>query len=207
MCLRARDAYVALADDTPASFAASLSSLVWSTLRLGGGLFSGGLALPPPPPPPGAASSSKGKEKAVEGDEDGEQVDKPVPSLAINGSELELSPAQAQSAFPDDPSTPTAATSNGEPSTPVASPPLSPRAALARTASSSSSAPSTPTRSVAPSPRPADASPFAALPPEPLVLLVPFFELLNSNKTFCTLVFASRADSGASSSLSLSPFT
>ncbi|GAA5923501.1 hypothetical protein JCM3775_000407 [Rhodotorula graminis] len=201
VCLRARDAYVALADDTPASFAASLSSLVWSTLRLGGGLFSGGLALPPPPPPPGAATSGKGKEKAVEGEDDGEQVDRPVPSLAINGSELELSPAPAQSAFSADSSTPAAVTSsNGESSTPVTSPPLSPRAALTRTASSSSSTPTTPTRTSASrprSPRPADESPFAALPPEPLVLLVPFFELLNSNKTFCTLVFASRADSSS----------
>ncbi|BGP39069.1 hypothetical protein JCM10449v2_003007 [Rhodotorula kratochvilovae] len=191
VCLRARNAYIALADDTPASFVASLSSLVWSTLRLSSEFFTGGFALPPPPPPPGAARR-KGKERAVEGgSEAGEgdsEPDRPVPSLTINGGEPPLSPVPEVATpvvAPTAPDAPAAAV-NGESS-----------AAASTSASFPSPAPApalapAPTPSPSPKPRAEDA-PFAALPPAMLVLLLPFYELLNSNKTFCSLVFGPRS--------------
>lgn len=202
VCLRARDAYVALADDTPASFAASLSSLVWSTLRIGGELLSGGIALPGPPPPLSlhGAGRSKGKEKAVEvdGGEDGEgegEKEEGVPSTSSKGSEVPRSPnGDAPAPLADGPSPPAAPLLNGPGGSSSSSPSTPPPSSPPPAAAPPNPAARAPThlRPLPPPRRRTDDSPFAALPPEALVLLVPFSELLTSNKTFSALVFAPR---------------
>ncbi|GJN89778.1 hypothetical protein Rhopal_002767-T1 [Rhodotorula paludigena] len=207
VCLRARDSYLAVADDAPASFVATLSSLVWSTLRLGGDFLSGaaGFSLPPPPPrqaeeEEGARArrrKEKGKDKATEEDESEGQVpgkaDAPIPTLTINGGDAPPSPHAAEAS----------STAEGDLSgtdAPAASPPPAsdPSPSPFRTSTTAPSAPSRPapaprTRSSGPGPG-TEETPFAALPPEMLVILVPMYELLNSNKTFCSLVFAERGN-------------
>ncbi|GAA6046333.1 hypothetical protein JCM3770_004868 [Rhodotorula araucariae] len=188
VCLRARGAYTAVADDTPASFVASLSSLVWSTLRLGGDFFAGGFALPPPPPPP-SDTKRKGKERAIEGAceaRDGD-ADKPVPSLVINGGDAPPAPLRDTVEPVSEPpaSNASAGAGRGEP-------------AGAASTSNHAAPPPTPGPASAPSPSPSpkprsEDAPFAALPPAMLVLLLPFYELVNSNKTFCSLVFSPRS--------------
>ncbi|GAA5971807.1 hypothetical protein JCM11641_001521 [Rhodosporidiobolus odoratus] len=78
-----------------------------------------------------------------------------------------------------------------------------PRTSTPQKPSTSSCSPSAMANGVKPIPQPPPASlrtedkPFEAMPPEMLVLLLPLFELMNSNKTFCSLLFAETPDATA----------
>ncbi|CDR43369.1 RHTO0S08e00826g1_1 [Rhodotorula toruloides] len=199
VCSRARDSYVSISDDTPPSLVASLSSFVKS-LRITE-FLTGGFYLPPPPLPAplngqggtqnGAAGSEdvkgKGKEEeVVEEKPDNEDAPKDE-TVPVNGSG-DVSASASSSASPTSPRKPPPPTislpaSPTSPTRPTSRrPPLSPR-------SSSTSLKL----------RPEDA-PFATMPPEMVVVLLAFYELLNSNKTFCSLVFGEREE-GAPPSL------
>ncbi|BGP31189.1 hypothetical protein JCM10296v2_002953 [Rhodotorula toruloides] len=195
VCSRARDSYVAISDDTPPSLVASLSSFVKS-LRITE-FLTGGFYLPPPPfPAPlngqggeqnGGANGdvkSKGKEKeVVEEKPEGEEVSKDE-TAPLNGSS-DMRPSTSSPASP---------TSPCKPLPPTISLPASPTSPASRRPPPSSRSSSTSLKL-----RPEDA-PFASMPPEMVVVLLAFYELLNSNKTFCSLVFGERED-GAPPSL------
>ncbi|GAA6004895.1 hypothetical protein JCM10207_008445 [Rhodosporidiobolus poonsookiae] len=193
VCQSSRDAYLALADDTPPSFVASLTSFL-ASFRITE-LLTSPFSLPPPPsssktplipstpasPTPSSPEKGKAKEEPTE--------DEPL----SNGKTDEAPPADqpaeaAPSAPPAPPVTPKKQTgSSPPPSTPPAQP-------------------STPAASAKPPLKRADGSlrpeeaPFAAMPPDMAVLLLPFYELLNSNKTFGSLVF-SETETGETSTL------
>ncbi|BGP15057.1 hypothetical protein JCM10213_002799 [Rhodosporidiobolus nylandii] len=179
VCLSARDAFTALADDSPPSLAASLTSF-FTSFRITE-LLAAPFSLPPPPTPskPVLIPTTAGPD--------------PVPSPE-KGKQKAGSPTSASTSAPSPSSPP--ALAPAPPTTPKKKPLPSPSPA-SPVGPISPSKPPPPRRvgSEVPS-RPEDA-PFAAMPPEMTVLLLPFFELLNSNKTFGSLVFAEEADGGA----------
>ncbi|GAA6042532.1 hypothetical protein JCM8097_004653 [Rhodosporidiobolus ruineniae] len=167
VCTASRDAYTSLADDSPPSFVASLTSFLTS-FRLGE-LLASPFSLPPPPQPekpvlipsttPVPSSPEKGKQKA-----DPDALDEPSPA------EKAASPPLDPPTTPKKPSSPAVSTSSPKPPS-----------AVKRTNSSLSTS-----ATVA---RPEEA-PFADMPPQMVALLLPFYELLNGNKTFGSLVFS-----------------
>ncbi|GAA5918518.1 hypothetical protein JCM6882_001364 [Rhodosporidiobolus microsporus] len=167
-CESIRDSYTSLADDTPPSFVTSLTSFLTS-FRITE-FFTSSFSLPPPPSPakpaplptttPAPSSPEKGKQKAEDLVKDSAAPPVDAPS----------SPSTAPPALPEapqKPSPPSPSTSPAKPPQPAAKPPLRSETSL----------------------RPEEA-PFVAMPPEMVVLLLPFYELLNSNKTFGSLVFS-----------------
>lgn len=206
ICARARDSYVAVSDDAPPTFVGSLTSFVRS-MRLSE-LLSGGFYLPPPPSPSAPAKTAdtppapvqaeeptrltaeeKGKGRAVQdADEDQAADERETPAAVVSqesaekGSSKPTSEVSSSSAADD--------TREDAPSRPTGK--------LERGASSASSTASRPVLSRNNSgrpPRPED-KPYAALPPVMIVLLLPFYELLDANKTFCSLVYNDRTAGG-----------
>ncbi|BGO98531.1 hypothetical protein NBRC10513v2_002925 [Rhodotorula toruloides] len=194
VCSRARDSYVSISDDTPPSLVASLSSFVKS-LRITE-FFTGGFYLPPPPLPTPLAGQTeqqnggatddvkgKGKEKQVaEEKPEDEEVSKDEPAPSNGSSDASASTSSPVSPSPRKPPPPTISLPASPTSPTSCRPPLSSRSS-----------------SISLKLRPEDA-PFATMPPEMVVVLLAFYELLNSNKTFCSLVFGERED-GAPPSL------
>ncbi|GAA5866411.1 hypothetical protein JCM3774_004672 [Rhodotorula dairenensis] len=246
VCTRARDAYVAVADDAPPTLVASLTSFVWS-LRLTD-LFGGGFYLPPPPPPPHTPPASAiDAGAAAEAGDDGVPVatasdagasaegpEKPGPTAEEKGKGRETeagspivaaavdssvplparNPAAEANAAKDDGTSPSSAIGDadsrlsaeaaGSRSGSNPSAPPGPSSALSPPGTSSKPAPSS--RTSSPSPRPVrrpEEAPYVDLPPAMIVLLLPFHELLDSNKTFCSLVYNDRADGESSASPTL----
>jgi hypothetical protein len=135
VCVQARDAYTSVTDDSPPSFVASLTSLVFS-FRITEFLTSGfTLSLPPPPP----SSSAKGKDKDDTNEESNgggsltqTGLTTPKKGVGVNGL----------------------------------------------------------TSSMPKKDEKREENAFGRMPPEIVVILLPFYDLLNLNKAFCTLVFA-----------------
>ncbi|BGP23834.1 hypothetical protein Rt10032_c05g2448 [Rhodotorula toruloides] len=186
VCARARDSYVAISDDTPPTLVANFSSFVKS-LRITE-FLTGGFYLPPPPPSISVplvgqagngrvGSKGKGKEKEVVEEKPENEERSQDESAPVNGS------SDATSS-----SSPASPTSTSRPPPPSISLPASPTSSTSRRPPLSSRSSSTSVKL-----RPEDA-PFAAAPPEMVVVLLAFYELLNSNKTFCSLVFGERED-------------
>lgn len=252
VCTRARDAYVAVADDAPPTLVASLTSFVWS-LRLTD-LFGGGFSLPPPPAAaPHAALSVEAGENAGAGDDGGTEASAtasaganadqagensgPTAEEKGKGKQTEAVPAKAAN---DPATTPSLGQTEAEtlaannssslsvgdvdqhqfveassstrhadgPDVPATSPPLNSPAPPAQLASTPSSpTPASPPRPASDPAGPSRASssravrrpeeaPYVDLPPAMVVLLLPFHELLDSNKTFCSLVYNDRPQGG-----------
>ncbi|GAA5926173.1 hypothetical protein JCM1841_001582, partial [Sporobolomyces salmonicolor] len=171
VCIRARDSYVAIIDDAPPSFVASLTSLVFGFrfTELLTKPFS--FSLPPPPPPPMYGDmDAKGKAKAdpQEGNDDEDKENQTIEGATAGRT-------------PSPPVTPTK-TAFGQPTN---------RNGLA-SALPISSSPARPVlkRQTSSILRPEE-TPFARMPLEMVVILLPFYDLLNSNKTFGSLVFSS----------------
>lgn len=171
---RARDSYIAITDDSPPSFVASLTSLVFSfriTELLGG--FS--MSLPPAPSPTSAKQptiasvpntpSLKGKEKE---DVNGSAAPTPIASPVLPSSPL----------HGDAPSAAEVASSIVAGAGDTASP--------SKGGSKVTPAPAASTTENA----------FKKMPPEIVVILLPFYDLLNLNKAFCALVFNETNEGG-----------
>ncbi|GAA5822072.1 hypothetical protein JCM11251_004848 [Rhodosporidiobolus azoricus] len=167
-CETVRDSYIAISDDTPPSFVGSLTSFL-SSFRIADFLTSP-FSLPPPPScaPPAPLSGST----------------TPAPSSPAKGKQRaeDLVEDTSSSASASEP-----ASSSATPETPRKRKSSSPSAPSPKSAPTLSS--SKPPLRSEPSLRPKE-SPFVKMPPEMTVLLLPFYELLNSNKTFGSLVFS-----------------
>ncbi|KAI5474729.1 hypothetical protein MNV49_002530 [Pseudohyphozyma bogoriensis] len=158
-----RDSYTAITDDLPPSFVASLTSLVFS-LRLSDFFTGFTLSLPPPPPPHASAPSvEKGK-----GKEQSYEEPSGSPADAKNGE-----PSNGATE-PSTPTKPTSATST--PGTTTPNTPVKEQAVVARKEAKAR-----------------EESAFKSMPPELVVILLPFYDLLNSNKVFCGLIFTESA--------------
>ncbi|GAA5892010.1 hypothetical protein JCM5296_004660 [Sporobolomyces johnsonii] len=171
VCIRARDSYVAIIDDAPPSFVASLTSLVFG-LRFTELLTSPfSFSLPPPPPPPTYEdANAKGKAKAEPQEEDD---DDDKENQTIEGATTGRTPSPpvtpTKTAFGQSPNSNGLASASAISSSPA-------RPALKRQTSSMLRL---------------EETPFARMPNEMVVILLPFYDLLNSNKTFGSLVFSS----------------
>ncbi|GAA5854667.1 hypothetical protein JCM8547_004929 [Rhodosporidiobolus lusitaniae] len=178
VCVSSRDAYLAIADDTAPTFVSSLTAFLTS-FRITE-LLSSPLSLPSPPPPPAPpvlipstappSSPDKGKQKAED----------PSPP-----------PPASEPAEPG-----RSASSNSSSSTPAPAASSSPEKPTPSTSSPSTSSPSRPGMNREVSTRPEDV-PFVSMPPDRLAILLPFYEFLNANKTFGSLVFSAREDGKA----------
>lgn len=153
--------YRVIVDDRPSSFVASLTSLVWSSLELLRGGFS--LSLPP------ALSDASGNStKSSQDKGKGKEVDAGVgqsDEKGTNGQDDEES------------ITPPSKVNGDLPATPSKSPPVLPEKAHSPSSSTK--------RAVM-----KEENAFKTMPPEMAVILLPFYDLLNSNKAFCTVVFS-----------------
>lgn len=184
---RARDSYIAITDDSPPSFVASLTSLVFS-FRFTELLSGFSMSLPPPPSPslrsqavgtPPAISSSapptpslKGKEKeepSVNGSAGPTPITSPIlPSSPLQGDGAASLAAEAAAIA----NTASAVGANG-------AEPGSPKAVQAAKREDKTSE-----------------NAFKKMPPEIVAILLPFYDLLNLNKAFCALVFNETSEGG-----------
>ncbi|GAA5986619.1 hypothetical protein JCM10908_003826 [Rhodotorula pacifica] len=133
--------------------------------------------------PPSAAAAAT---EPLQGSSSTTQPASPPATVSLSAP---VSPPLAASSKPSAPSSPLPSASSPSPTpsrtTTTTSPPGA-KPVLSRTGSA---------RPV----KPEDA-PFVDLPPEMVVLLLPFHELLDSNKTFCSLVYSDRSSSEAATS-------
>ncbi|KAK4056590.1 hypothetical protein OIO90_002438 [Microbotryomycetes sp. JL221] len=177
VCQRSRDTYIEVSDDTTPSFVASLTSLVMS-FRLSELLSSFTLSLPPPPPPRtpitsprlGNGTFEQGKQTCSEG-------------LA---ADTENSNIKMHKDLPAPPSQQSKSIANGAGKTkgPVHPSTLSNNKTAAITEKQQQQQQAT-----------KEESQFGSLPPEILVILLPFYDLLNLNKAFSALLY-NEADDG-----------
>lgn len=144
---------------------------------------------------PGAASSSTSSNAASSAAQQRVDATPATPTSTAESNPITPSSPIAEQSKPSEPSTPAptaAAAAAAKTTTPTAS-------------SSSSRPPSFLSRTSSTRPanvRPEDA-PFVELPPAMTVLLLPFHELLDSNKTFCSLVYNDRSEGGGPSLMCL----
>ncbi|ORY91636.1 hypothetical protein BCR35DRAFT_328230 [Leucosporidium creatinivorum] len=180
---RARDSYISITDDSPPSFVASLTSLVFS-FRFSELLSGFSMSLPPPPspsvrygsvetPPAVSASASapttpslKGKEKEKEEPSiNGSAGPTPVTSPVLPSSPLQGDGAASLAAE-------AAAIANAGAGAGAGNEQGAPKAVQPKREEKSSSE-----------------NAFKKMPPEIVAILLPFYDLLNLNKAFCALVF------------------
>lgn len=168
---------VAGSDESKIGFVASFTSLVYGSLELLRGGFS--LSLPPPVVSSRASSKGKGKEKALSQDGTTEEEEsKGEKSLSVG--ESNSSTATSSSGDLGEKDGPTETMSRLTLDLP---PPLPPKITVDSSSSSSKSSKSSTLEKK-------EESSFKSMPPEVTVILLPFYDLLNSNKAFCTVVYA-----------------
>ncbi|KDE09136.1 hypothetical protein MVLG_00850 [Microbotryum lychnidis-dioicae p1A1 Lamole] len=156
VCQQARDSYTHIADDAPASFVASITSLIFSFKVPD--FFKQGLVFSLPPPPLLNRATSKASLRS-------ESSATPAAKPKADGKV----PVEAEGE-----SKPTDVATKNSRTTPAATPDLV-----------VSSAPST-----AISKEKKEENQFKAMPNEVLVILLPFFDLIHLNKSFCAFVLA-----------------
>ena len=188
--LRARDSYTAIADDSPPSFVASLSSLFYpfrELLSFVTGTRDGGDSTPvivSEPGTPTIEGEMRSPERDLEGPDGGSTLGTPMVSPILPSSPLlggtgggyktaQTNKLFATATYAPSPLPDTGAAQLGSPA-PGAEPSAGPGADEAKDEGSKK-----------------QDSPFAVLPPEIAVILLPFYDLVNLNKAFCSLVFTS----------------
>lgn len=148
-----RNTYTSITDDQPASFVASLTSLIFS-LRLSDLFSSASFSLPPPPERSNSSRKGKGKE-----------IETPPPEVETAGLPERILATSKKNGVVE------GAHELERPALP------------SRQGSDSKKAEEKEKEGA-----------FAAMPPEMVVILLPFYDLLNSNTAFGALVFAGEDD-------------
>ncbi|KAL8290109.1 hypothetical protein RQP46_003048 [Phenoliferia psychrophenolica] len=171
ICTQTRQVYTAITDDEPPSFIASLTSLVYS-LRLTE-LLSGGFSLSLPPAP-GSTISSNSNGKGPEA----------TPLLSSDGKESGAGHENGNGNGNGN--------GNEEGSANGAPTKEAPNDVESRRPSIADLAPGPPSSKKRDEKK--DESAFRLMPAEVIVILLPFYDLLNSNKAFCGLVFNETLD-------------
>lgn len=152
-----RNTYTSITDDQPASFVASLTSLIFS-LRLSDLFSSASFSLPPPPERSNSSRKGKGKE-----------IETPPPEVETAGLPERILATSKKNGVVE------GAHELERPALP------------SRQGSDSKKAEEKEKEGA-----------FAAMPPEMVVILLPFYDLLNSNTAFGALVFAGEDDARTS---------
>ncbi|SCZ98558.1 BZ3500_MvSof-1268-A1-R1_Chr7-1g09200 [Microbotryum saponariae] len=156
VCQQARDSYTHIVDDAPASFVASITSLIFSFKVPE--FFKQGLVFSLPPPPPLNRATSKASLRS-------ESSTTPAAKPKADGRASVEAEVESK---------PTDVATKDSQTTPAATPDLV-----------VSSAPST----AIPKEK-KEENQFKAMPNEVLVILLPFFDLIHLNKSFCAFVLA-----------------
>ncbi|SCV70943.1 BQ2448_3705 [Microbotryum intermedium] len=157
VCQQARDSYTHVADDGPASFVASITSLIFSFKVPE--FFKQGLVFSLPPPPPLSPATSKASirsESTI------------TPAAKPKADEKPPIEAEVESRSVDAATTNSNTTSAATPPSVVVS--LAPSTTIAKEKK--------------------EENQFKSMPNEVLVILLPFFDLIHLNKSFCAFVLA-----------------